>query len=148
MHHIRISQRRAGCASFRVVVTAMAFLAFASTNRVLAEDRTHRLQGLFCNTDEKIDETLAHIRRGLSPRAAVETTNADAVVCTYVDLLQYVVVRPALTKEIRGSFPLFKYEGTLIAVAVGDTVRPMTPPVHIFFAIAERLADVPLAGRA
>jgi hypothetical protein len=51
-------------------------------------------------------------------------------------------------KEIPGSFPLFKYEGTLVAVVVGGAVRPVTPPVHIFFAMPERLGDASLEGRA
>ena len=88
------------------------------------------------------------MRRGLSPRAAVELTNRDAVVCTFVDLLHYVVDRPVVIKEIRGSLPMFKYQGTLVAVVVGSAKRPVTPPVHIFFAIPERLGDAPLEGRA
>jgi hypothetical protein len=31
---------------------------------------------------------------------------------------------------------------------IGGVVRPVTPPVHIFFAIPERLDDAPLEGRA
>ena len=148
MHHIRISQRRTGWVCSRAVITALACVAFASTDRVLADIRTYRLQGLFCNTDGQIDQTLTLMRRGLSPRAAVQTANADAIVCTFVDLLHYIVEHPVLTKEVRGSFPLFKYEGRLVAVVAGATVRPVTPPVRIFFAIPERLADAPLEGGA
>jgi hypothetical protein len=129
------------------VATLLGFVALAP-GEGLAEDRTHSLQGLFCNAAEKIDEALTHMRRGLAPRAAVELTNRDAVVCTFVDLLHYVVDRPVVIKEIRGSLPMFKYQGTLIAVVVGSAKRPVTPPVHIFFAIPERLADAPLEGRA
>jgi len=103
---------------------------------------------LFCNTAEQIDETVTHMRQGLSPPAAVELANRDAVVCTFVDLVRYVIDRPVAIREIPGSFPLLKYEGMLVAVVVGDAVRPVTPPVHIFFAIPERLGDVPLEGRA
>lgn len=106
------------------------------------------LQGLFCNAAEQIDETVMHMRNGLSPRAAVEIVNRDAVVCTFVDLLHYVVDRPVVIKEIRGSFPLFKYEATLVAVVVGGAVRPVTPPVRIFFALPEKLGNAPLEGRA
>lgn len=107
----------------------------------------HALQGLFCNAAEQIDETVAHMRQGLPPRAAVELVNRETVVCTFVDLLRYVVDRPVVIREIPGSFPLFKYEGTLIAVVVGGAVRPVTPPVRIFFAIPERLAGAPFEGR-
>jgi hypothetical protein len=106
------------------------------------------LQGLFCNSAEQIDEAVTHMRKGLSPRAAVELVNREAVVCTFVDLLRYIVDRPVVIEEIPGSFPLFKYEGTLVAVVVGGDIRPVTPPVHIFFAIPERLGDSPLEGRA
>jgi hypothetical protein len=106
------------------------------------------LQGLFCNSTELIDEAVAHMRKGLSPRAAVELVNHEAVVCTFVDLLRYIVDRPVVIKGIPGHFPLFKYEGTLVAVDVGGAVRPVSPPVQIFFAIPERLGDAPLEGRA
>jgi hypothetical protein len=131
-----------------VIAGSTAFLAPAHGGGASARDRTHALQGLFCNTAEQIDQALTHMRHGLSPRAAVEFTNDDAVVCTFVDLLHYVVERPVVINEIRGSFPMFKYEGTLVAVAVGGAVRPVTPPVHIFFAIPEKLDDAPLEGRA
>jgi hypothetical protein len=88
------------------------------------------------------------MRRGLSPRAAVELTNRDAVVCTFVDSLHYIVDRPVVIKEIGGSLPLFKYQGTLVAVVVGGAKRPVIPPVNIFFAIPARLDDAPLEGRA
>lgn len=130
-----------------VVATLLGFVAFAPEEGV-AEDRTHSLRGLFCNSVEQIDEALIHMRRGLSPRAAVELTNRDVVVCTFVDLLYYVVDRPVVIKEIRGSFPMFKYQGKLIAVVVGGAKRPLTSPVDIFFAIPDRLADAPLEGRA
>jgi hypothetical protein len=103
---------------------------------------------LFCNSAELIDETVAHMRTGLSPHVAVELVNREAVVCTFVDLLRYIVDRPVLIKGIPGTVPLFKYEGRLVAVVVGSAVRPVTPPVHIFFAIPERLGDAPLEGRA
>lgn len=106
------------------------------------------LRGLFCNSAEQIDEAVAHMRKGLAPRVAVELVNREAVVCTFVDSLRYVVDRPVAIKKIPGSFPLFKYEGTLVAVIVGGAVRPVTPPVLIYFAIPERLDDVPLEERA
>jgi hypothetical protein len=106
------------------------------------------LQGLFCNAADQIDETVTHLRQGLSPRTAVELANREAVACTFVDLLRYVVDRPVVIKEIPGSLPLFKYEGTLVAVIVGGAVRPVMPPIRIFFAIPERLVEAPMEGRA
>ena len=143
-----------------LVLCRWSLLAACAT-AVAAEDPSHRaspnirpepgvglaLQGLFCNSAKQIDETVTHMRQGLSPRAAVELVNREAVVCTFVDLLRYIVDRPVVISEIPGSFPLFKYEGTLFAVVVGDAVRPVTPPVHIFFAIPERLDDAPRERR-
>lgn len=130
-----------------LVVASIAALTFAG-GKVLAKAPTHALQGLFCNAAEQIDDALSHMRGGLSPLAAVRLINRDEVACTFVDSLHYVVDRPVIIQEIRGTFPLFKYEGSLVAVIVGGVVRPVTPPVHIFFAIPERLDDAPLEGRA
>ena len=131
-----------------VVLGSIAILAFAHGGKVQAKTSMPALQGLFCNSAEQIDDALAHIRGGLSPRAAVELVNRGEVVCTFVDLLRYVVEGPVVIQEIRGTFPLFKYEGSLVAVIVGGVVRPVTPPVRVFFAIPERLGDAPLEGRA
>lgn len=135
---------------------AMGVQAFAAERPPLAQGpgsaplqrtTTHALQGLFCNSAELIDETVTHMRQGLAPRAAVDVVNGERVVCTFVDLLCYFVDQPVIIGEIPGTFPLFKYEGTLVAVGVGGAVRPVTPPVHIFFAIPERLHGAPVEGR-
>ena len=57
------------------------------------------LQGLFCNSADQIDETVTHMRQGLSPPAAVELVNREAVVCTFADLLRYIVDRPVVIKH-------------------------------------------------
>jgi hypothetical protein len=139
--------RARGWVSSLFGTTLLGCVAFAPSEG-LAEDRTHALQGLFCNTAEQIDEALTQMRRGFSPRAAVALTNRDAVVCTFVDVLHYVVDRPVIIKEIRSSLPMFKYQGTLTAVLLGSAKRPVTPPVQIYFATPERLADAPLKGGA
>lgn len=135
-------------ASYCLVVASIAALFSAHEGKVLAEAPTRALQGLFCNAAEHIDDALSHMRGGLSPQAAVRLINSDEVVCTFVDSLRYVIDRPVIIQEIRGTFPLFKYEGTLVAVIVGGVVRPVTPPIPIFFAMPERLVDAPQEGRA
>jgi len=126
----------------------IAVLIFAQADKGLAKAPARALQGLFCNEPDQIDNALTHMRTGLSPRAAVGLVNHGEVVCTFVDTLHYVVDRPVVIQEVRGTFPLFKYEGTLFAVIVGNAVRPVAPPVRIFFAIPERLDDAPVEGRA
>lgn len=130
------------------LVACISAFTFAQVENGLAQSPTRALQGLFCNASQQIDDALSHMRRGLSPRGAVSLLNHEQVVCTFVDTLHYVVDRPVVIQEIRGSFPLFKYEGTLVAVIVGKAVRPVAPPVRIFFAIPERLNHVPVEGRA
>ncbi len=131
-----------------LAVASIAALTFAHGGKVLAKAPARALQGLFCNAAEQIDDALSHMRGGLSPQAAVRLINGDEVVCTLVDSLRYVIDRPVIIQEIRGTLSLFKYEGTLVAVIVGGVVRPVTPPVHIFFAVPERLDDAPLEERA
>src|SRR5262245_33422821 len=131
-----------------LVVASIAALTLAHGGKVQAKAPSYALQGLFCNTAEQIDDALTHMGGGLSPQAAVGLINGDGVVCTFVDSLRYVIDRPVIIQDIRGTFPLFKYEGTLVSVIVGGAVRPVTPPVHIFFALPARLDDAPIEGRA
>jgi hypothetical protein len=50
-----------------------------------------------------------------------------------VDLLHYIVERPRIIGEIPAEFVLVKYEGELVGVIVGGRVRPVSPPVRVFF---------------
>ena len=133
---------------FCLLMFSIAVLIFAQAGKGLTKAPTRALQGLFCNASDQIDDALMHMRKGLSPRAAVGLVNRGEVVCTFVDMLHYVVDRPVVIQEVRGSCPLLKYQGTLVAVIVGKAVRPIAPPVRIFFAIPERLDDAPVEGRA
>src|SRR5690242_13242004 len=87
-----------------IVVASIAAFTFAHESKVLANAPTHALQGLFCNAAEQIDDALSHMREGLSPQAAVRLINGDEVVCTFVDSLRYVIDRPVIVQEIRGTF--------------------------------------------
>jgi hypothetical protein len=127
--------RRAACK----MLSVGAVLALAAQGSASAEKQTHQLQGLFCNTEDQLDEALGHIGRNVSPRAAAELTNDEAIVCTYVDLLQYVIERPLVIGEIPGIVPLIKYQATLTGVVVGGAIRAVSPPVGIFFVAPERL---------
>jgi hypothetical protein len=138
-----ISLSRDRCLSFSCAfVVSMAILAFSCDDRALAKSPARALRGLFCNTADQIDEALTHMRMGFSPRAAAGLVNRDAVACTFVDTLHYVVDRPTVVSEIGSNYsPLFKHRGTLVAVIVGGAMRRVTPPASIFFAIPERLDD-------
>jgi len=94
------------------------------------------LQGLFCNTEAQIDGARALIAQGRHPAAAADQLNRDAVVCTYVDRLHYLIVGARLLGD---ALPA-KYRGRLVAVDVGDARRPVTPPVELYFLTPERLA--------
>ncbi len=136
------------CRPIAIGVAFAATVSLAVAGKVPASTPRHALQGLFCNDAAQIDEAVRSMRRGLPPRAAAALVNRDRVVCTFVDVLHYIVEHPVVIREAAGSFPLLEYEGTLVAVVVGGAVRPVTPPVRIFFAIPERLAGAVQEGRA
>jgi hypothetical protein len=100
----------------------------------LAAD-ARRLQGLFCNTEAQIDRAREEMAKGRHPRSVAERLNRDAVVCTYVDRLHFLIVGARLLGE---ALPP-KYRGSLVAVDVGDARRPVSPPVELYFLIPEPL---------
>jgi hypothetical protein len=127
------------CRPLRLALAAA--LALAGGSAVRADDGAFGLQGLFCNSEAQIDGTLAHIRKGLSPHTAVELANRNAVVCTYVDRLGYVVEGPVDIGRTGSSFAPVKYRGMLVGVRVGDNLRPVAPPVEIYFVTPGRIVD-------
>ncbi|MDO8353005.1 MAG: hypothetical protein Q7T14_06045, partial [Aestuariivirga sp.] len=67
--------------------------------------------------------------------------------CVLADRIQYMVVHPVIIGEKNRSSSLLKYHATLIGVLVGGNVRPVEPPVQIFFVTTERLTgSVALGG--
>ncbi len=116
---------------------AVCFVAGAH-GPATAEGRSHRLQGMFCNTEQQIDSALALVGKGSTPRTAVALVNGGDTLCTYVDLLTYVVERPV---AIGGRVSLAKYRGLLTGVVVGGRLRDVSPPVEVFFVTPERIAD-------
>jgi hypothetical protein len=97
-----------------------------------------RLQGLFCNTEAQIDRARADILGGLTPSRAADLANRDAVVCTHVDRLHYLIEGPvALGDE---GFPLVTYRGALVGVLVGGALRPVSPAAELFFLTPRRVA--------
>jgi hypothetical protein len=65
----------------RYLSGATVAAALAAGGSALA-DEAQRLQGLFCNTEAQIDQALADIAAGVSPRRAADLANRGAVVCT------------------------------------------------------------------
>jgi hypothetical protein len=104
----------------------------------------HVLHGMFCNTEAQIDEILAHMSRNLAPQAVVELMNEDRVTCVLADRIQYMVIHPVII----GGKNLLKYPATLIGVLVGENVRPVEPPVQIYFVTTERLPGAVALGGA
>ena len=131
-----------------VVLSIAACLALAPASPTLAKDQNFPLQGLFCNTLEQIDATLAHIDRGLTPRYAAELSNEHEMVCNYVDLLYYVVKHPIEVEAHRGRMSAVKYEAVLTGVIVGGLLRPISPSKRIFFITPEPLAEISLEKRS
>jgi hypothetical protein len=134
MHHVS-HPRLAAC------TLLLACLAAAPGGPAASAEPALRLQGLFCNAEEQVDRTLGHIGLGVEPHLAVELENRDAVVCTYVDRVHYLLRHPVVLGGTAGFVPAVKYEATLVGVAVGDAVRPVSPPVRIFFVTPEPIAS-------
>lgn len=132
----------------RIVFSLPLALSAAVQGPASAEGKTYRIQGLFCNTEEQIDEALGYMSRHLAPRVAAALTNDDNIVCTYVDLLHYIVEQPRIIGEIPGDLPLVKYEGTLVGVVVGGGVRTVSPPVDLFFVTPQRVEGASVERRA
>lgn len=106
----------------------------------------HVLHGLFCNTEAQIDESLAHLSLNLAPQAAVELTNTKEIACVLADKVQYMVIRPFIIGGINRGIPLTKYQATLVGVLVGENIRPVEPPVPIYFVTPERLEGATALG--
>ena len=81
-------------------------------HRRAAAEPELRLQGLFCNAEDQLDRVLALMGRGLDPQRATAAENRDAVVCTYVDRLRFVLRDPVRLGEDRRFVPTVKYEAT------------------------------------
>jgi hypothetical protein len=127
---------------FVTALTAMALSASAHANP------NHVLQGLFCNTEAQIDETLAHMALNLTPQVAVELTNEKMIACVFADRVHYMITRPFIIGEIKSGVSLLKYQATLVGVLVGDNVRPVEPPVQIFFVTPEHVRGAEELGGA
>jgi len=136
---------------FSAVLLAAALLGFAFSTSAHAAS-SHLLHGLFCNTEAQIDETLSHMARRLTPEAAVEVTNKGAIACVVADKISYMIARPFIIGtnrgESRGGTAFIKYRATLVGVLVGGNIRPVEPPVPIYFITKERLEGAAEIGGA
>ena len=128
------------------VLGAICFSAFLGSGTE-AKDAGLKLQGMFCNTLEQIDEALTYMDRGASPSLAVELINQRAIVCSYVDRLLFVVRDPVRLGQHRGRLSVEKYEALLTGVIVGERFHPLSPPTSIFFVTPVPLAETSLGQR-
>jgi hypothetical protein len=124
-----------------------AMIAAASDAHAQAE-RRHVLHGLFCNTEAQIDQSLTHLSLNLAPQSVVKLMNEEKVACVLADKVQYMVIRPIIISEKNRSSSLLKYRAILIGVLVGRNIRPVEPPVQIFFVTPERLKGASILGGA
>jgi hypothetical protein len=105
------------------------------------------LQGIFCNTSDQLDLVLANFESGLSLKEAVDFSDEKEIGCTYVDLLHFVVRSPVRTGTHHGRLSMAKFEALLTGVVVGDALRPISPPVKVFFVTKEPLNETSLERR-
>jgi hypothetical protein len=101
---------------------------------------SYLVQGLFCNTREQIAGALRSIGEGLSVTQAVALANMENVVCVWADRIGYMVTAPELAQRIVQDGAWFRvYEARLVGIRVGGNLRPVDPPVPIYFLPSERL---------
>lgn len=112
-----------------------------------ANDQEIRLHGLFCNTQVQIDRAAEAILRGLPPAMAADLLNRDAIVCTQVERIRYVV-RGVVGMADGSGVTLGKFRATLVGVEVGSVVRQVDPPVELFFVTPEPMTDVVFERRS
>ena len=124
------------------LLTSALLAILVQGNSSLAGEASHRLAGLFCNTEAQLDETLTLIGRTLSPGAAIAIVNKDAVVCNNVDQIEYALIHVVDIGRAREPIPLVRYRGTLVGVVVGQRLRPVDPPVTVFFVTPSWLAAI------
>jgi hypothetical protein len=129
----------------KLFFTALIVAAFGSSAHAKPN---HVLHGLFCNTEAQVDETLAHMALTLTPQAAVELTNEKLIACVLADKIRYMITRPFIIGQKKGDVLLIKYQATLVGVLVGDNIRPVEPPVQIYFVTPERLNGAEELGGA
>jgi hypothetical protein len=122
----------------RKFISVATFAAALAAGGSAVAGEAQRLQGLFCNTEAQIDQALADIAAGVPPPRAADRANRDAVVCTYVDRIAYLIARPAALGD--PALPLVKYRGALVGVMVGGALRPVTPEVELYFLTPHKVA--------
>lgn len=132
--------------SVTALTLAISLIVLSLSGAARAE-QSYALHGLFCNTEGQIDETLARMRSNLSPQAAVALTNQKTVVCVYADKIKYVVIHPIIIRKMLVESQLTKYEATITGVLVGGAMRPVEPPVQIFFVTPESVPGATVLGK-
>jgi hypothetical protein len=103
------------------------------------------LQGLFCNAEAQIDQVLTDIAAGIPLRRAAAIANRDAVVCTYVDSIKYLIANPVALSD--AALSLVKYRGALVGVLVGGSLRPVTPEAELYFLTPRIIVDAGIERR-
>lgn len=107
------------------------------------------LRGVFCLSEAQILTVQEHMRAGLLPRMAAALMNRDKLVCVYADRIHYVVERPTIFDEVRdGPTVSTTYAATLTGVRVGDNLRPITPPMPIYFITPDPVEGAIFLGKA
>ncbi|MFD2853535.1 hypothetical protein [Seohaeicola zhoushanensis] len=110
---------------------------------IAAGARAEGIRGLFCNTHAEIDAAVELMAAGRSPESAAALMNVDAMRCTYVDAIRYVL---AQTVVAGGSGGHTIYRARLTGVEVGGRLVNVSPPAELFF-ITPDVAQLAALGR-
>jgi hypothetical protein len=122
---------------------AAAAVAATAPSAALAADLAVG-EGVFCNGANELDAILTAMELGLDPRHAVELANSDAIRCTYIDSIQYMLDHVEALEEAAAT-P--RYRGELVGVIVGGRLRPVSPGAELFFVTPGGLTDASLQRR-
>ena len=115
----------------KIETAALVAMSVLATD-ALAESPAQPLHGLFCATEAHLDAALTRYQAGENMAVILAQLNKFEQVCTLADRISYIVTAPIALGRAGSSGP-FKYRAILVAVQVGANLRPIEPPVAVFF---------------
>lgn len=92
------------------------------------------LRGLFCNTADQLQSTIAHAGHAATLALATQVTNENEIDCTLATDIRFAITHPARTQlHVLHGKSLVLYQATLVGIRVGNVTRPISPPLKIHF---------------
>jgi hypothetical protein len=113
------------------VATTIAALFCTGTANA---EPAHALRGLFCNTAEQLQTTIARAGYARTLAIATQVTNENEIVCTLATEIRFAITHPARTRlQVLNGESVVLYQAILVGIRVGKVTRPVSPPLNIHF---------------